>query len=113
VNCWDGIGVLIETSVEIRPTLVASKSEVIEIVESKPGIWADVNPDCYSAMIRALPGRRVFGSPTWIRFVVASECIEVDKATIDVQLVVNEGCLMPIPRQKLSRGGCLTLALAR
>ena len=46
----------------------------------------------------------VFGLPTWIGFVVVSERIEVDKATINVQPVVNKGCLMPIPAAKVISG---------
>jgi hypothetical protein len=46
----------------------------------------------------------VFGSPTWIRLVVSWERIEVHKATIDVQPVVNDGCLMSIPAAKVISG---------
>jgi hypothetical protein len=36
--------------------------------------------------------------------VVKSECIKVHEATIDIQLVVNDGCLMPIPAAKIIAG---------
>jgi hypothetical protein len=36
--------------------------------------------------------------------VVISECIKVHKATIDVQLVVNDGCLMCMPAAKVISG---------